>query len=120
MPAVKHARGAWKSLLPEDHFRACSTCQVISYGTGRLCPVGEELLERSRRRRAKRREDRLAGVKPNDAGEQWRGREMTTATAPYCVVIGHSWRPADAEAEQPSRPFVGLRLDVEDGGVRCL
>jgi hypothetical protein len=44
---------------------------------------------------------------------------MTPAT--YCMVIGHAWFPGHAwRRANPSRPFVGLRIDPESRDVWVL
>ena len=44
---------------------------------------------------------------------------MTSDT--YCIIIGDSWYPSlDWKRANPGKPFVGLRLDREDGEVWVL
>jgi hypothetical protein len=39
----------------------------------------------------------------------------------YCIVIGDTWYPAvDWKRANPGKPFVGLRLDRDDGSVWVL
>ena len=39
----------------------------------------------------------------------------------YCIVIGATWYPAvDWKRANPGKPFVGLRLDRDDGSVRVV
>jgi hypothetical protein len=45
--------------------------------------------------------------------------EVTADT--YCIIIGDSWYPAlDWKRANPGRPFVGLRLDRDNGEVWVL